>query len=186
MSWQFQSIESQINRILFHFSNRSQFVQSLLLSTLSIIDASDGDEQTNAPENEASDPEQISGDGTATTAMSFDPVTMNASMAARASNYDDAKKKQESASHSDLDSSHPQHLSGEHFYFFLFFLSVRIWASQKLTKKKKKIQISAPHAQQRSSSKPKTGSSKSNQPPANPQTTKPAREKPVPMPNDTR
>lgn len=46
--------------------------------------------------------------------------------------------------------------------------------------------ISAPHAQQRSSSKPKTGSSKSNQTSSNPQTTKPAREKPVPMPNDTR
>lgn len=47
--------------------------------------------------------------------------------------------------------------------------------------------ISASHAQQRCSSKPKTGSSKSNQSPANPQTAKPVREKPnVPMPNDTR
>lgn len=76
--------------------------------------AGDGDEQNNTPENEASDAEQMSGDGTATT-MSFDPVTMNAPMAARASNYDEAKKKQESASHSDLDSSHPQHLSGTFF-----------------------------------------------------------------------
>lgn len=92
-----------------------------MLSTLSIIDVSDGDEQIITPENEASDPEQMSGDATATT-MSFDPVTMNAPMAARASNYDEAKKKQESASHSDLDSSHPQHLSGEFFSVFNLLL----------------------------------------------------------------
>lgn len=82
----------------------------MLLSTLSIIDAN---EQESKPENEASDPEQMSGDGTANP-LSFDSVTLNAPMAARASNYDDTKKKQESASHSDLD-SHPQHLSGKFF-----------------------------------------------------------------------
>lgn len=93
--------------------NRSQFVQSLLLSTLSIIDVSDANEQNSKPENEASELGQLSEDGTANT-MSFDSVTLNAPMAARASNYDDTKKKQESASHSDLD-SHPQHLSGKFF-----------------------------------------------------------------------
>lgn len=89
-----------------YFRHRSQFVQSLLLSTLSIVDESD--DQINTEENIASDPEQIC-DDTANT-LPFDSVTSNATMA-RTSDYDEAKKKQESASHSDLD-SHPQHLSG--------------------------------------------------------------------------
>lgn len=82
-------------------------MQSLLLSTLSIVDESD--DQNNTEECVASYPEQIY-DDTANT-VSVDSVTSNAPMA-RASDYDGAKKKQESASHSDLD-SHPQHLSGE-------------------------------------------------------------------------
>lgn len=86
---------------------RSQFVQSLLLSTLSIADESD--EQTNTLDVIASHPEQI-GDDTANT-VSLDSVTSNAPTA-RASDYEEAKKKQESASHSDLD-SHPPHLSGK-------------------------------------------------------------------------
>lgn len=91
----------------------------MLLSTLSIIDEYDADDQNSTPENVASDPEQMSIDGTANP-MSFDSVTSNAPSAmARASNYDEAKKKQESASHSDLD-SHPQHLSGK-FFLFPFF-----------------------------------------------------------------
>lgn len=86
---------------------RSQFVQSLLLSTLSIADETD--EQNNTLDNtEISHPEQIC-DDTANT-VSLDSVTSNAPTA-RASDYEEAKKKQESASHSDLD-SHPPHLSG--------------------------------------------------------------------------
>lgn len=95
----------------FKNKNRSQFVQSLLLSTLSIIDESDADDQNSSTlENIATVPEQMGEDCVANT-MSFDTVTSNAPMAARTSNSDEAKKKQESASHSDLD-SHPQHLSG--------------------------------------------------------------------------
>lgn len=82
-------------------------MQSLLLSTLSIVDESD--DQTNTEECVASYPEQIY-DDTANT-VSVDSVTSNTPMA-RASDYDGAKKKQESASQSDLD-SHPQHLLGE-------------------------------------------------------------------------
>lgn len=81
-------------------------MQSLLLSTLSIVD--ENDDPNNTEENVVPYLEEICND-TANT-MSFDSVTSNAPMA-RASNYDDAKKKQGSASHSDLD-SHPQHLSG--------------------------------------------------------------------------
>lgn len=81
-------------------------MQSLLLSTLSIVD--ENDDETITEEHVAPYAEQIYDDIANT--MSFDSVTSNAPMA-RASNYDDAKKKQESASHSDSD-SHPQHLSG--------------------------------------------------------------------------
>lgn len=77
----------------------------MLLSTLSI--AEENDDQNNTQVNIASYPEQIRDDIANT--MSSDSVTSNAPMA-RASDYDETKKKQESASHSDLD-SHPQHLS---------------------------------------------------------------------------
>lgn len=87
--------------------HRSQFVQSLLLSTLSISD--DSDEQNTTQDNNAFQSERI-GDDTANT-VSFDSVTSNVPTA-RASDYDEAKKKQESASQSDLD-SHPPHLSGK-------------------------------------------------------------------------
>ncbi|XP_031626883.1 E3 ubiquitin-protein ligase KCMF1 isoform X2 [Contarinia nasturtii] len=140
--------ESDLAQLERSRTERSQFVQSLLLSTLSIADETD--EQNNI-QDITTDPEQICDDDMANTVS--DSVTSNAPMA-RASEYEEAKKKQESASHSDLD-PHPPHLS-------------------------------APQPQQRSSSKPKTGSSKSNQSPPNPQTTKPAREKPVTMPSDTR
>lgn len=89
------------------FIHRSQFVQSLLLSTLSIPD--ENDEQNNERDDIASYPEHIN-DGTANT-LSFDSVTSNAPTA-RASDHEEAKKKQESDSHSDLD-SHPPHLSGK-------------------------------------------------------------------------
>lgn len=78
-----------------------------MLSTLSIVDESD--DQDHTEESVASHPEPIFDDTENT--MSLDSLTSNAPMA-RASNYDEAKKKQESASHSDLD-SHPQHLSGK-------------------------------------------------------------------------
>lgn len=94
--------------ILFISQCRSQFVQSVLLSTLSIAD--ENDDQSNPHETVASDSEQKIDDDPANT-MSFDLVTTNTPMA-RASDYDEAKKKQESASHSDLE-SHPQHLSGK-------------------------------------------------------------------------
>lgn len=97
-----------INGIDFTFDiYRSQFVQSLLLSTLSIADETD--EQNNTLDDTVSHPEQICED-TANT-VSLDSVTSNAPTA-RASDYEEAKKKQESASHSDLD-SHPPHLSGK-------------------------------------------------------------------------
>lgn len=78
----------------------------MLLSTLSTIDECEADAQNSTLANVS---EQMNDDGTANT-MSFDSVTSNAPMA-RASNYDEAKKKQETASHSDME-SHPQHLSG--------------------------------------------------------------------------
>lgn len=88
-------------------------MQSLLLSTLSIIDESDADDQSKQPENVASVPEQMGGDDTTNT-MLLDSVTSN-TLTARASNYDEGKKKQESASHSDLD-PHSQHLPGRLFH----------------------------------------------------------------------
>ncbi|XP_055316412.1 E3 ubiquitin-protein ligase Kcmf1 isoform X2 [Sitodiplosis mosellana] len=141
--------ESDLAQLERSRAERSQFVQSLLLSTLSLSD--ENDEQNNTLDDVAFHPEQICDDPANT--VSLDSVTSNAPTA-RASEYEEAKKKQESASHSDLDSL-PPHLS-------------------------------APQAQQRSSSKPKTGSSKSNQSSANPQSTKPAREKVVSLPSDTR
>lgn len=97
-------------------------MQSLLLSTLSIIDERDADDKSST-EYVASVPEQMSEDGTANT-MSLDTVTSNAPMA-RTSNYDEAKKKQESASHSEL-GPHPQNLSGN------FFLSSQYVNEKKL------------------------------------------------------
>lgn len=79
-----------------------------MLSTLSIAD--ENDDQNATQDDIASQPERIC-DDTANT-VTFDSVTSNAP-AARASDYDDAKKKQESASESDLD-SHPPHLSGKY------------------------------------------------------------------------
>lgn len=160
------------------FIFRSQFVQALLLSTLSLADENDDEEEhTTQDANVTSHPEQICDDPAANT-VPLDSVTSNAP-AARATEFEEAKKKQESASHSDLD-SHPPHLSGwcksltenvKHYFLRSF---------------SRFSQFSAPQAQQRSSSKPKTGSSKSNQSSANPQSTKPAREKAVSLPSDTR
>lgn len=76
-----------------------------MLSTLSITD--DSDEQNNKIDDVASYPEQIT-DGTANT-VSYDSVTSNAPTTR---DSDEAKKKQESDSHGDLD-SHPPHLSGK-------------------------------------------------------------------------
>lgn len=96
--------------------HRSRFVQSLLLSTLSIADESD--EQNDRDDDIASHPEQIN-DATANT-VSPDSVTSN-TPTARASEFDGAKKKQESESHSDLD-AHPPHLSGRNIEMcFTFF-----------------------------------------------------------------
>lgn len=77
-----------------------------MLSTLSIIDESD--EQKKTQDDNTTNPEQICDDDVANTVL--DPVTATAPMEL-ASNYEEAKKKQESASHSDLDSTHPPQLS---------------------------------------------------------------------------
>lgn len=150
---------------------RSQFVQSLLLSSLSISD--EKDDPNNTQQTVTPAPEEARDD--TANPLSLDSVTSNAP-AARASDYEDAKKKQESASRSDLD-LHP-HLSRKHI--------VSLKPIGKMCPNRMCLIVSAPQAQQRSSSKPKTGSSKSNQSQANPQATKPSREKPVSMPSDTR
>lgn len=96
--------------------HRSQFVQSLLLSTLSIADESD--EQNDRKDDIDSHAEQIS-DATTNT-VSPDSVTSN-TPTARPGEYEGAKKKQESESHSDLD-AHPPHLSGRHIEICLYSL----------------------------------------------------------------
>lgn len=83
---------------------RSRFVQGLLLSTLSLDDEHDTDQAK--PERIAPEPNLETGGGGDTL-----DVPTNDSTASRqqTNDFNESKKKQESASHSDI----PQHLSSE-------------------------------------------------------------------------
>lgn len=133
------------------FRFRSQFVQALLLSTLSLIDdrGENDDEEQNVADSqspcECGDDDILNNVSSNTSCDSITPTVPQR-------DYDEAKKKQESAS-SEFDSHLPN---------------------------------AQPQPQQRSSTKPKTSGSKSQNSPASQQSGKSAREKASVLPSDTR